>query len=143
MCVYGPDFVQAAPLYLSEMAAWDIRGALNIMFQLMVTVGIFVAQLINYGTSVSAPDCCCFCSSTKSMTLWCQFACALCLPVALLVVGTTHCDHSCLYDQPVQQREILPLIVWLCSGALYFDIEESNNVKQLRCLSFCSTQSVW
>lgn len=41
---------QATPLYLSEMAPYNLRGALNILFQLAVTIGIFVAQLINYGT---------------------------------------------------------------------------------------------
>jgi hypothetical protein len=44
---------QATPLYLSEMAPYNLRGALNILFQLAVTIGIFVAQLINYGTQVS------------------------------------------------------------------------------------------
>jgi MFS family permease len=43
---------QAAPLFLSEMAPFKLRGALNIMFQLAVAVGIFAAQLINYGTQV-------------------------------------------------------------------------------------------
>eukprot|EP00775_Hariotina_reticulata_P012572 gene12572-12704_t len=41
---------QATPLYLSEMAPYNMRGALNILFQLAVTIGIFAAQLINYGT---------------------------------------------------------------------------------------------
>ena len=45
----------ATPLYLSEMAPHSIRGALNIMFQLAVTIGIFAAQLINYGT-LNIPD---------------------------------------------------------------------------------------
>lgn len=40
---------QATPLYLSEMAPFRLRGAFNFMFQLCVTIGIFVAQLINYG----------------------------------------------------------------------------------------------
>lgn len=44
---------QATPLYLSEMAPYNLRGALNILFQLAVTIGIFVAQIINYGTQVS------------------------------------------------------------------------------------------
>jgi hypothetical protein len=44
--------LQATPLYLSEMAPYNLRGALNILFQLAVTIGIFVAQLINYGTQV-------------------------------------------------------------------------------------------
>jgi MFS transporter, SP family, sugar:H+ symporter len=38
------------PLYLSEMAPFNLRGALNIMFQLATTIGIVAAQLINYGT---------------------------------------------------------------------------------------------
>lgn len=41
---------QAVPLFLSEIAPTRIRGALNILFQLMVTIGILVAELINYGT---------------------------------------------------------------------------------------------
>lgn len=38
------------PLYLSEQAPYKLRGALNQMFQLAVTIGILTAQLINYGT---------------------------------------------------------------------------------------------
>jgi hypothetical protein len=34
------------------MAPYNLRGALNILFQLAVTIGIFAAQLINYGTQV-------------------------------------------------------------------------------------------
>lgn len=30
---------QATPLYLSEMAPYNLRGALNILFQLAVTIG--------------------------------------------------------------------------------------------------------
>ncbi|KAJ8766266.1 hypothetical protein K2173_022325 [Erythroxylum novogranatense] len=42
---------QAVPLFLSEIAPTRIRGGLNILFQLNVTVGILLANLINYGTS--------------------------------------------------------------------------------------------
>ncbi|CAL9074595.1 unnamed protein product [Musa textilis] len=42
---------QSVPLYLSEMAPARLRGMLNIGFQLMITIGILVANLINYGTS--------------------------------------------------------------------------------------------
>ncbi|CAM6103623.1 unnamed protein product [Calypogeia fissa] len=42
---------QAVPLYLSEMAPTNLRGGLNILFQLAVTVGIFAANLVNYGTN--------------------------------------------------------------------------------------------
>lgn len=38
---------QAAPLMLNECAPHQLRGAFNILFQLMITIGICVAQLIN------------------------------------------------------------------------------------------------
>ena len=38
------------PLYLSEMAPAHLRGGLNMMFQLATTLGIFSANMINYGT---------------------------------------------------------------------------------------------
>lgn len=41
---------QAVPLYLSEIAPAHARGSLNVMFQLACTIGIWVAQWINYGT---------------------------------------------------------------------------------------------
>lgn len=48
---FGVGFAtQATPLYLSEMAPFKLRGALNILFQLCVTIGILGAQLINYKT---------------------------------------------------------------------------------------------
>jgi MFS family permease len=43
--------VQAVPLYLSEMAPAKMRGMLNISFQLMITLGILAANLINYFTA--------------------------------------------------------------------------------------------
>ncbi|KAE8727375.1 Sugar transport protein 4 [Hibiscus syriacus] len=42
---------QSVPVYLSEMAPANIRGALNIGFQMAITLGILAAGLINYGTS--------------------------------------------------------------------------------------------
>ncbi|KAG4907383.1 hypothetical protein AAZX31_20G093300 [Glycine max] len=42
---------QSVPVYLSEMAPAKIRGALNMGFQMMITIGILIANLINYGTS--------------------------------------------------------------------------------------------
>ncbi|KAI6683693.1 hypothetical protein NL676_029606 [Syzygium grande] len=42
---------QAVPLFLSELAPAKMRGALNICFQLFITIGIFVAGIINYFTS--------------------------------------------------------------------------------------------
>ncbi|XP_064950736.1 sugar transport protein 10-like isoform X2 [Musa acuminata AAA Group] len=44
-------FFQAVPLYLSEMAPAQLRGALNMGFQMATTIGILVASLVNYGTA--------------------------------------------------------------------------------------------
>ena len=38
------------PVYLAEMAPAKLRGTLNVIFQLFVTIGILIASLINYGT---------------------------------------------------------------------------------------------
>ncbi|KAI5084485.1 hypothetical protein GOP47_0000654 [Adiantum capillus-veneris] len=46
---------QSVPVYLSEMAPAKYRGALNIMFQLAITIGILAANLINYGTGKVTP----------------------------------------------------------------------------------------
>ncbi|KAF9607615.1 hypothetical protein IFM89_037543 [Coptis chinensis] len=42
---------QAVPVFLSEIAPTRIRGGLNILFQLNITIGILFANLINYGTA--------------------------------------------------------------------------------------------
>ncbi|XP_047326217.1 sugar carrier protein C-like [Impatiens glandulifera] len=39
---------QSVPLYLSEMAPYKSRGALNTVFQLSITVGILIANVLNY-----------------------------------------------------------------------------------------------
>uniref|UniRef100_M8C982 Sugar transport protein 7 n=1 Tax=Aegilops tauschii TaxID=37682 RepID=M8C982_AEGTA len=52
----GIGFVsQGVPLYLSEMASAHLRGGLNMMFQLATMVGIFLANIINYGTQKIKP----------------------------------------------------------------------------------------
>ncbi|KAJ4956749.1 hypothetical protein NE237_013532 [Protea cynaroides] len=42
---------QAVPLFLSEIAPAKIRGSLNVLFQLCVTIGILVANLVNYAVA--------------------------------------------------------------------------------------------
>ncbi|XVF19917.1 hypothetical protein REPUB_Repub11eG0152500 [Reevesia pubescens] len=42
---------QAVPLFISEIAPAKYRGGLNICFQLLITVGILIANLVNYFTS--------------------------------------------------------------------------------------------
>ncbi|KAH6764645.1 sugar transporter 1 [Perilla frutescens var. frutescens] len=46
---FGVGFAnQSVPVYLSEIAPYKYRGALNIGFQLCITLGIVVANLLNY-----------------------------------------------------------------------------------------------
>lgn len=47
--------MQAVPVFLSEIAPVQHRGAVNILFQLFVTIGIFIANLVNYSTSTLHP----------------------------------------------------------------------------------------
>ncbi|CAN8248091.1 unnamed protein product [Cochlearia groenlandica] len=46
---------QAVPLYLSEVAPTHLRGGLNMMFQLATTLGIFTANMVNFGTQKLKP----------------------------------------------------------------------------------------
>ncbi|GFY85080.1 sugar transporter 6 [Actinidia rufa] len=47
---------EAVPVFLSEIAPVQHRGAVNILFQLFVTIGIFIANLVNYATSMMHPN---------------------------------------------------------------------------------------
>ncbi|KAL8144011.1 hypothetical protein V2J09_017043 [Rumex salicifolius] len=47
---------ESVPLFLSEIAPIKYRGAVNILFQLLVTVGILIANLVNYATSSIHPN---------------------------------------------------------------------------------------
>ncbi|KAH8500364.1 hypothetical protein H0E87_015575 [Populus deltoides] len=46
---------QAVPLFLSELAPAKIRGALNISFQLFITIGILIANIVNYAVGKIHP----------------------------------------------------------------------------------------
>ena len=43
--------MQSIPLYLSEMAPPQYRGAINNGFELCISIGILIANLINYGVA--------------------------------------------------------------------------------------------
>ncbi|KAG0568535.1 hypothetical protein KC19_6G026600 [Ceratodon purpureus] len=47
---------QTVPMYLSEMAPSQWRGGLNIAFQFLITLGIVIANMINYATSKMSKD---------------------------------------------------------------------------------------
>ncbi|PIA30735.1 hypothetical protein AQUCO_05400084v1 [Aquilegia coerulea] len=54
---FGVGFAnQAVPLFLSEIAHSKIRGSLNILFQLFVTIGILAASLVNYFCEAVHPN---------------------------------------------------------------------------------------
>ncbi|KAI3450413.1 hypothetical protein Pfo_007078 [Paulownia fortunei] len=42
---------QAVPLFISEIAPAKYRGGLNVCFQMLITVGILIANVVNYFTS--------------------------------------------------------------------------------------------
>ncbi|CAI0429896.1 unnamed protein product [Linum tenue] len=46
---------EAVPLFLSEIAPVNHRGAVNILFQLFVTIGILFANLVNFAVSKVHP----------------------------------------------------------------------------------------
>ncbi|KAA8548622.1 hypothetical protein F0562_000306 [Nyssa sinensis] len=46
---------EAVPVFLSEIAPVQHRGAVNILFQLFITIGILIASLVNYATSTVHP----------------------------------------------------------------------------------------
>ncbi|CAA0842252.1 Sugar transport protein 1 [Striga hermonthica] len=73
---FGIGFAnQSAPVYLSEMAPYRYRGALNMCFQLFITLGILAANLINYWTAKS--------ESGWRVSLGCAAA-----PALLFIVGS-------------------------------------------------------
>ncbi|XP_058208513.1 sugar transport protein 8-like [Rhododendron vialii] len=47
---------EAVPLFLSEVAPVQHRGAVNILFQLFVTIGILIADFVNYGVANLHPN---------------------------------------------------------------------------------------
>ncbi|XP_010533293.1 PREDICTED: sugar transport protein 8-like [Tarenaya hassleriana] len=63
MLIFGRIFLgfgvgfgnESVPLFLSEVAPVKRRGSVNIMFQLFITIGILIANLVNYGTSFLHP----------------------------------------------------------------------------------------
>ena len=48
--------MQAVPVFLTEVAPIQHRGAVNILFQLFVTIGILIAGLVNYATANMHPN---------------------------------------------------------------------------------------
>jgi len=45
---YTCSCIQSVPIYLSEVAPYKYRGALNMTFQLFITIGILIANFLNF-----------------------------------------------------------------------------------------------
>ncbi|CAN0888269.1 Sugar transport protein 10 [Linum grandiflorum] len=45
---------QSVPVYLNEIAPANLRGRMNIGFQMMITIGILIANIVNYFTDKMA-----------------------------------------------------------------------------------------
>lgn len=69
--------MQSVPVYLSEMAPAKIRGSLNIGFQMAITIGILVANLVNY-----------FTPNIKNGTGWRVSLGLAAVPAVMMVVGS-------------------------------------------------------
>ncbi|KAJ4956868.1 hypothetical protein NE237_013651 [Protea cynaroides] len=68
---------QSVPLYLSEMAPYKYRGGLSVCFQLMITIGVFFANLLNY-----------FTSSIKGGWGWRVSLGGAAIPAAIIAIGS-------------------------------------------------------
>jgi hypothetical protein len=76
--------LQSVPIYVSEMAPYRYRGALNMMFQLAITIGILVANLLNY-----------FFAQIKGGWGWRLSLGGAVVPALIIIVGS-----FCLPDTP-------------------------------------------
>lgn len=74
--------MQAVPLYLSELAPANWRGGLNMLFQMATTLGIFVANMVNYGTAKLVPW-------GWRLSLGCAG-----IPAILLILGGLFCPET-------------------------------------------------
>lgn len=59
--IAGGAFCVSAPMYTSEIAEKEIRGALGSYFQLLLTVGILLANILGYTTSIKVYTIICAC----------------------------------------------------------------------------------
>lgn len=87
-CAVGM-LAMVVPLYLSELAPPNIRGALVALQQLSITVGIMVSFWINYGTQ--------FIGGTgvgQSEAAWRTPLALQCVPSVILAIGTFFLPYS-------------------------------------------------
>jgi MFS family permease len=77
------------PLYLSELAPPNIRGALVALQQLSITIGIMCSFWINYGTQYIGGS-----GAGQNQAAWRTPLALQCLPSAILGIGTFFLPYS-------------------------------------------------
>ena len=87
-CAIGM-LAMVVPLYLSEIAPPNIRGALVALQQLSITFGIMSSIWINYGTQHIGGT-----GTGQSQAAWRVPLALQCLPSAILAVGTFFLPYS-------------------------------------------------
>ncbi|MED6136204.1 hypothetical protein PIB30_053875 [Stylosanthes scabra] len=74
---------KSVPIYVSEVAPYKYRGALNVMFQLAITIGIFVANILNY-----------FFAKMKNGEGWRYSLGFAAVPAVMIIIGTIFLPDS-------------------------------------------------
>ncbi|GAB1199985.1 hypothetical protein APSETT444_009345 [Aspergillus pseudonomiae] len=87
-CAVGM-LAMVVPLYLSELAPPNIRGALVALQQLSITLGIMSSFWINYGTQYIGGT-----GAGQSQAAWRIPFALQCLPSAILAIGTFFLPYS-------------------------------------------------
>lgn len=87
-CAVGM-LAMVVPLYLSELAPPNIRGALVALQQLSITLGIMSSFWINYGTQYIGGT-----GAGQSQAAWRTPLALQCVPSIILAVGTFFLPYS-------------------------------------------------
>ncbi|BDA41261.1 Sugar transport protein MST3 [Coccomyxa sp. Obi] len=120
---------ESVPPYISEMAPPKLRGGLNMLFQLMTVIGIFVANLVNWRVGAYSWG-------------W-QLSLGLaCIPAAVFMMGTGLCPdspNSILEHDPDNVKKARETLQMLRPDDHDFDLELEeiqNNARETREESF-------
>lgn len=120
----------SVPLYLSETAPFKYRGALNQLFQMSTTIGILVAQLINYGVRDWSEG-------------WRLSLGLAAVPALILLIGSLVLPESpnslCERQQDAKAKEILKKL----RGSEYVDAEMRDIVEATKLSQKVTMRQSW
>ncbi|BDA51002.1 Sugar transport protein 9 [Coccomyxa sp. Obi] len=120
---------EAVPPYISEMAPPKLRGGLNMLFQLMTTIGIFVASMVNLGVGGQEWG-------------WRLSLGLACVPAVVFMAGTGFCPdtpNSILEHNPENLEKARETLRMLRPADHDIDaelVEIQNNARETREESF-------